>query len=71
MAKYLLLFWFQIKAAFKALPKLICATLAFAILVVLVGFCGTKLLSNSKSSEKMDIAVVLPPDGDSYTSLAF
>jgi len=71
MAKYLLLLWFQIKAAFKALPKLICATLAFAILVVLVGFCGTKLLSNSKSSEKMDIAVVLPPDGDSYTSLAF
>ena len=71
MAKYLLLLWFQIKAAFKALPKLICATLAFAILVVLVGFCGTKLLSNGKSSEKMDIAVVLPPDGDSYTSLAF
>jgi len=71
MAKYLLLLWFQIKAAFKSLPKLICATLIFAILVVLIGYCGTKLLSNSKSSEKMDIAVVLPQDGDSYTSLAF
>jgi len=71
MAKYLLLLWFQIKAAFKSLPKLICATLIFAALVVLVGFCGTKLLTNSKSSDKMDIAVVLPQDGDSYTSLAF
>jgi len=71
MPKYLLLLWFQIKAAFKSLPKLICATLIFAILVVLIGFCGTKLLSNNKTSDKMDIAVVLPPDGDSYTSLAF
>jgi len=71
MAKYLLLLWFQIKAAFKSLPKLICATLIFASLVVLIGFCGTKLLTNSKSSSKMDIAVVLPPDGDAYTSLAF
>jgi len=71
MAKYLLLLWFQIKAAFKALPKLICATLIFSALVVLIGFCGTKLLSNSKSNNKMDIAVVLPADGDSYTSLAF
>jgi len=71
MAKYLLLLWFQIKAAFKSLPKLFCATLIFAALVVLIGFCGTKMLSNSKSSGKMDIAVVLPADGDSYTSLAF
>lgn len=71
MAKYFLLLWFQIKAAFKSLPKLIFATLIFATLVILIGFCGTKLLSNSKSSAKMDIAVVLPPDGDSYTSLAF
>ena len=71
MAKYLLLLWFQIKAAFKALPKLICATLVFAMLVVLIGFCGTKMLNNSKNSDKMNIAVVLPPDGDSYTALAF
>ncbi len=71
MAKYILLLQLQIKAAFKSLPKLIAATILFATLVGLVGFCGTKLLDNNHKNKRMDIALVLPPDADSYTTLAF
>lgn len=71
MAKYFLLLWLQIKAAFKSLPKLIFATFIFASLVVFIGICGTILLSDKKNNDKMDIAVVLPADGDLYTAAAF
>lgn len=71
MAKYRLLLWLQIKAAFKSLPKLIGAALLFTALVGAVGIFGTELLKSGDNDNRMEIALVLPTDSTMYTALAF
>lgn len=71
MVKFFLLLLFQIKAACRELPKIIAATIIFSFIVFLIGFGGTKLLNQNKENNKMDVAVVLPPNADTYTTMAF
>lgn len=71
MAKLLMYFRLQFKSACKSLPKIIAGTFIFTALIALTAFGIIKAQSNSKAIQPMNIALVLPADGDQYTEFAF
>lgn len=61
--KFLLFLWFQIKSAFKTLPKLAICSLILSALIVAAGVCGNKALNSSNmSAVVVDVALIVPED---------
>lgn len=62
MKKHLLFVLFQIKSAISTLPRLILCTLILSVVVISIGFFGTKTMNTDKKSISADVEVVLPKD---------
>lgn len=63
LKKFLLFLWFQIKSAFKTLPKLAICTIVLSALIVTAGICGNKTLNSGNSGAiAVDVALVIPED---------
>ena len=61
--KFLLFLWFQIKSAFKTLPKLAACSIVLSILIVAAGVCGNKAInSNDVSAVTVNVALIIPED---------
>lgn len=61
--KHFLYLLFEIKSTLRMLPKIILCSLFFAGIVVILGFCGNKILTKpSQGAIHFDVAVVLPKD---------
>lgn len=45
MKKHLLFLLFQLKASLRVLPRILFSTVILALVVISVGFCGSKIMS--------------------------
>lgn len=55
-------FYLQLKMLFRHLPKIIAGTIVLAILASTIAFCGTKILYQNSSTDKITIAIVIEDD---------
>ena len=62
LKKHLLFLFYQIKASFSIVPRLIICALALAFALAAVGISGNKLLNEDRSGIDAKVAVVIPPD---------
>lgn len=61
--KFLLFLWFQIKSAFKTLPKLAICSIILSVLIVVAGVCGSKAMNtNNLSDITVNVALIVPED---------
>lgn len=59
--KHMLFAFFQIKSTFRVIPRLVLCTAVFFIAVLVMGLCGSKLLSdNSENTVNINVAAVIP-----------
>ena len=70
LKKHLLFLFYQIKASFSIVPRLLICALALAFALAAVGISGNKLLNEDRSGIDAKVAVVIPPD-DTELLLAF
>ena len=70
MKKHLLFLLFQVKASLRALPRILFSTVILALVVISVGFCGSKIMSTDAKKVNANIEIVIPPD-DTTLLMAF
>lgn len=70
MKKHLLFLLFQLKASLRALPRILFSTVILALVVISVGFCGSKIMSTDAKKVNANIEIVIPPD-DTTLLMAF
>lgn len=70
MKKHLLFLLFQLKASLRVLPRILFSTVILALVVISVGFCGSKIMSTDAKKVNANIEIVIPPD-DTTLLMAF
>ena len=69
--KHLLFTIYQIKSCLKSLPKLVLCMAVFAVLVVAIGFCGTRFSKDSDSGMVSINAGIVLPQNDPDIALCY
>lgn len=72
LKKNLLFLFFQIKSVFRTLPRLILCTAILAVIVVIAGLCGNKILNSGQEKNTVNVTVaVVMPENDLRVNVGF